>query len=460
MNNDRSTSNTRDTTEPPPSAWLHRLCLALAVATFPLIFMGGLVTTHGMGMSVPDWPNSYGYNMFLFPASAWVDGIFFEHTHRLLGTVVGFIAILVLLHAWGPARSPVARRRIGFVAVGLLILTLASAAVLAAYHPPAFFKWFQHVVVGFASFALIAAGAWSARVREPRAWVRWLSVVTFLAVCIQGTLGGLRVTMVNLDLAIVHACFAQAFLCLAGAMCVVTSRWWSDVARGQREKAGELVGDFNPQSPVSSLRYSIDPTRRRLFALAVLCVVTIYAQLIVGALMRHYRAGLAIHDLPLAFGKILPPISQAGIDLANRDRAWLTVQENAHWSKRLEPVTLTKVWLHFGHRTGAVVVSILLIMLIMQTLRSKGLDISLRRPAALLIPFLTIQVTLGLLTVYYRKPAEVASLHVAVGALLLLTTFVLCVRAGRVYSLLTERPVVSPVPASRGPVSPTVASIS
>ena len=68
----------------------HRAILT-AAATFPLIFMGGLVTSHHAGMSVPDWPNSYGYNMFLFPPSKWVGGIFYEHTHRLMGTVVGIL---------------------------------------------------------------------------------------------------------------------------------------------------------------------------------------------------------------------------------------------------------------------------------------------------------------------------------------------------------------------------------
>ena len=73
--------------------WLHRIALLTTAATFPLIFMGGLVTSHGAGMSVPDWPNSYGYNMFTFPPSQWVGGIFYEHTHRLMGTVVGMLAI-------------------------------------------------------------------------------------------------------------------------------------------------------------------------------------------------------------------------------------------------------------------------------------------------------------------------------------------------------------------------------
>src|SRR6266567_7677119 len=142
---------------------LHTLALLTAIATFPLIFMGGLVTSHGAGMSVPDWPNSYGYNMFLFPPRLWIGGILYEHTHRLMGTVVGMLSIVLTIVAW--------------------------------------------------------------RV-EPRRWVRWLATGVLGMVVLQGVLGGLRVVLVKLDLAIVHACLAQAFFCLAAFVCVVTSKWW------------------------------------------------------------------------------------------------------------------------------------------------------------------------------------------------------------------------------------------
>src|SRR3954468_24346697 len=79
---------------------LHLIALLPPCATFPLIFMGGRVTSHGAGMSVPDWPNSYGYNMFLFPPRFWVGGIFYEHTHRLMGTIVVFLSILLAAYAW------------------------------------------------------------------------------------------------------------------------------------------------------------------------------------------------------------------------------------------------------------------------------------------------------------------------------------------------------------------------
>src|SRR3954465_15961787 len=79
---------------------LHYLAIATAVATFPLIFMGGLVTSHEAGMSVPDWPNSWGYNMFLFPPRLWIGGILYEHTHRLMGVVIGSLATVLTIIAW------------------------------------------------------------------------------------------------------------------------------------------------------------------------------------------------------------------------------------------------------------------------------------------------------------------------------------------------------------------------
>src|ERR1700722_6043184 len=79
---------------------LHAVAFLTAAATFPLIFLGGLVTSHHAGISVPDWPNSWGYNMFTFPPSKWVGGILFEHTHRLGGTVVGMLSIALVITAW------------------------------------------------------------------------------------------------------------------------------------------------------------------------------------------------------------------------------------------------------------------------------------------------------------------------------------------------------------------------
>src|ERR1700745_1758183 len=83
--------------------WLHRVALLTAAATFPLIFMGGPGTSHQDGMSVPCCAKSYGYNMFLFPPRLWIGGILYEHTHRLMGTIVGMCSIALAVVAWNVA---------------------------------------------------------------------------------------------------------------------------------------------------------------------------------------------------------------------------------------------------------------------------------------------------------------------------------------------------------------------
>ena len=141
--------------------------------------------------------------------------------------------------------------------------------------------------------------------------------------------------------------------------------------------------------------------------------------------MRHEKAGLAIPDLPLAYGHVLPPTTSAGLDAINQQRAW---------TYQLDPVSLPQVWLHMSHRVGAIVVSIMLIALITISLTRFRGNHWLLRPTLALIALLLTQLTLGVLTVVLRKPADIASLHVATGALLLATTVVVTVRAMRCYS--------------------------
>ena len=76
-----------------PSVWPHRLAVILAGATFPLLFIGGLVTSKGAGLAVPDWPTTFGYNMFLYPWSEMVGNILYEHSHRLVAACVGLLTI-------------------------------------------------------------------------------------------------------------------------------------------------------------------------------------------------------------------------------------------------------------------------------------------------------------------------------------------------------------------------------
>ncbi|HEY4414229.1 MAG TPA: COX15/CtaA family protein, partial [Verrucomicrobiae bacterium] len=137
-----------------PAIWnrpLHWFAVLTAVATFLLLGLGGLVTSHEAGMSVPDWPTSYGYNMFMLPLKYWKGGAFFEHTHRLLASGIGLLT--TILAVW---------------------------------------LWFK----------------------DSRKWMRWLGVIAFFGVVVQGILGGLRVDLINAQLGVFHGIIAQAFFIL------------------------------------------------------------------------------------------------------------------------------------------------------------------------------------------------------------------------------------------------------
>lgn len=397
---------------------LHVLAILTAIATFPLIFMGGLVTSHQAGMSVPDWPNSYGYNMFLFPPNLWLGGIFYEHTHRLAGCAVGFLSILLVFSAWGVGRNPTVRHHLLRWTLVTLTLGILSLAVhLTATPDTPLYAISSHVFVGFASIALILFSAFLTRTREPRRWVRYLAMSILLAVIGQGVLGGLRVVAVNLDLAIIHGCIAQAFFCLTVLMIAVTSRWW-------HQRTGVATATQG----------------RLLFALAAVAVMAIYFQLVIGAIMRHYQAGLAIPDLPLAYGQILPPADDAGLKQVNDWRVWQSGQN-------LEPVTLTQIWIHFLHRLGALVVTGCIAALVVHIYRRHRHEPLLTRPAWTLSILIVVQFTLGVLTVLWQKPADIASYHVAVGALTLITAFAILVRAMRLHG-------AAPNPVPQTPTSP------
>ena len=79
---------------------LHLFAILVALSTAVLIFAGGLVTSTGSGLSVPDWPTTYGWNMFTFPVDKWVGGIFYEHSHRLIASTVGFLIVVLAVWLW------------------------------------------------------------------------------------------------------------------------------------------------------------------------------------------------------------------------------------------------------------------------------------------------------------------------------------------------------------------------
>ena len=148
------------------SRWPHRVGCLLACIVFPLIWVGNLVTTTDAGMAVPDWPNTYGYNLFLYPYREWFFGpwdLFVEHGHRLLASLAGLVAIVLVV-------------------------------VSVRY--------------------------------EPRKWACLLAFSILGLVVVQGLLGGIRVVFDARWIAKVHGCIGPLFFACVIGFCVVTSRWW------------------------------------------------------------------------------------------------------------------------------------------------------------------------------------------------------------------------------------------
>jgi cytochrome c oxidase assembly protein subunit 15 len=276
------------------------------------------VTSTGSGLSVPDWPNTYGWFMFSFPVDKWVGGIFYEHSHRLIASTVGFL--ITVLAVW----------------------------------------------------------LWRA---EPRAWVKRLGYLALAAVITQGVLGGITVLWYLPDpISIAHASLAEIVFCLTVTIALAQSPGW----KNGYSRSGAAVPD--------------DLVLRKITAITL---ATIYLQIVVGATMRHTGAGLAIPDFPLAFGQLVPP----------------------HWD--------AKIAVHFAHRVGALIVSLLLLATTGHVFYHHRGRRELLRPSLLLLVLLTVQITLGALNVLSGLQPVINSFHVVTGASVLVTALVLTLRAHR-----------------------------
>ncbi len=293
---------------------LHRFAVFTACCTVLLIFVGGLVTSTQSGLSVPDWPTTYGSNMFAFPPSKWVGGILYEHGHRLLASFVGCLTVILAVWTW---------------------------------------------------------------LKEKRNFVRYLALAALGTVIAQGILGGLTVMFLPPAVSTAHACLAQAFFCLTIAIALFTSPGWKRGLPAVEDRGG---------SP-------------RLPALCAITTAAVYVQLILGALMRHTDSGLAIPDFPLMLGHIIPPFNSP------------------------------KVVIHFAHRMGALVVAVMIIWTFTRIYRAYSDHRLLYRPAVTMLALLFIQLTLGATTVLTAKAVIPTTAHVATGALVLGTSFLLTLRA-------------------------------
>lgn len=307
-----------------PSPALHRYAIACVGATFVLIFVGGLVTSTGSALAVPDWPLAFG--KIIPPLRG---GIRFEWGHRV---AAGTVTILT---------------------------------------------------------AILAAWTWYA---EPRRWVRLTALAAFGLVIVQAILGGITVLMLlPLPIAVAHALTAQAFFCLTAAIAIFTNPGF-----------GKYPGIANRAGP-------------RLAVLATVTTAVIYVQILIGAVMRHLGAGLAIPDFPTSFGHLVPPFISIYVDV------------------------------NFAHRCGALIVTFFVLWTVARVLRFHRGEAPLRRPAIGLLGLLALQIGLGALTVWSGRAVLPTTAHVAIGAAVLATSFTLAVRA---YAMGGLAEVARPVPAS------------
>src|SRR5712691_6451293 len=112
------------------SSGLHRFAVLTATATFVLLFVGGLVTSTGSGLAVPDWPLSFGQ---VFPPM--VGGVLYEHGHRLAASLVGVLTLALALWLVVGESRPVVRA-LGLVALFAVILQGVLGGVTVLYKLP------------------------------------------------------------------------------------------------------------------------------------------------------------------------------------------------------------------------------------------------------------------------------------------------------------------------------------
>ncbi|MFN7137710.1 MAG: COX15/CtaA family protein [Limisphaerales bacterium] len=348
-----------------------------AISTLVLICIGGMVTSHGAGMAVPDWPNTYGYNMFFFPFSEWIGGVFYEHSHRLVGSFVGFLILLLTFWLYGKRSRPWIK------ALGIISLVLG---VVVFFKYPAKHQdgWF---LVGFGFFSLVAGFIWP-RCEPGDKKLRRMALIALIAVIFQGILGGVRVTAMKDELGIFHGTFAQMFFVFICAMALVQTRFWRNLEHSKQEGGAIL---------------------RKLFIFTTLVVLI---QLGIGATMRHQHAGLAIQDFPLAYGKLWPDTSVEAVALYNARRIEIKDYNN---------ITAFQIKLQMVHRIVAAAIVVLIGASFWLTKRRFGWRNPLTRFAAFWMGLVVVQFFLGAATIWTNKSADIATAHVAFGALTLLT---------------------------------------
>ena len=403
----------------PHNPRVHWFAALTAVATLGLIGVGGVVTSQGVGMAVPDWPNTYGYNMFFFPFSQWVGGILWEHSHRLFASAVGLLTLVLSIWLFGRPGRSFLRYILSpfFGAIGLWAYLLDEPRLQDA----AF-------LLSVSAVSLVVSFFWP-RCQPSKPLLRWMGVIAVIGVIGQGVLGGLRVTLFADQIGIVHAAIAQLFFIFVCSIALLSSRWWGRLSAGARKGINSrLIG----------------------WCLVGLTLM-IFTQLVLGASMRHQHAGLAVAEFPLiASGKVWPATDEASLAKLNRDR--LDYRE-------FNPVTKNHVLLHMLHRVMAMALFLAAAFLMVYAVRTLPKGHWLGSFLIVWFSIICLQALLGAATVWSNKAADIATFHVVLGAVTLalgtlLSMIALCLahaapsRVSASVDSYTELAAVSKRPAS------------
>lgn len=314
---------------------LRRYSKLLCAVTLFLIMLGALVKSTESGLSVPDWPTTYGKFMFAYPLNKMYGGIKYEHTHRMLASLVGFLTLILTI--W--------------------LLTQPKIAP----------------------------------------WIKRLGIFAFLTVVLQGVLGGLTVLFfLPVWLSTFHGVLAQTFFIL-----VIFIAYSLSVERHHRWNLEE------------------EGYNSRFLKWSITLMAMVYIQLIIGNVMRHAQAGLAIPDFPTMGWTFTPSFDHAWL---NRINAW-------RFENNLDPVNLGQVMIHLTHRCWA-----FLILLNLLWLNQIAYKECLEHPLIMKTLYwlnlaIILQITLGISTVLSHKEAYTTTLHVTTGAVVLALSFLMVLRA-------------------------------
>ena len=259
---------------------------------------------------------------------------------------------------------------------------LAFGKLIPSLRGGVLFEYSHRVVAGVVSMLTLALMLW-AILREPRYWVRVLATIAFALVIVQAVLGGITVLfLIPLPIAMAHTAAANAFFCIVVALAIFTSPWFIETMPREENRS-----------------------RVPLAKLAAITTGIVYLQILVGALMRHLGAGLAIPDFPTSFGQAVPPL----------------------WNEFIA--------INFIHRCGAVIVTCFVVWTVTRVLAGHRDEPLLRRPALGLILLLTTQICLGAITIWTRRAVFPTTAHVAIGAAVLVTSLTITIRAWRLYGI-------------------------